>query len=367
MNSKDYKEFIRWEMAARDHIDLKRCYVDVADGDLPAGVLLSQIIYWFLPSRETGAHKTTVEFDGQRWLVKSRHEWWDECRLTPKTFDRAIELLRDAGLVQTCIAKWSNKPTLHLALQWDNFIKRLKYVVDHPLDKPSSRKGSYHPRKGVVGSSPLVNNQSDKGEFTKGEEGRSPKVKKGVDQRSITLTKSTTKTTPKITNLPKRQKRSSPKPRLILKDPPETDHMRLMRELFELTGPFPDGGAQGKAAKWLLEKHGLEKSIKCLRALVGQLRDRHHWRDSRVSLLTVQKEIGSWEITGQRPDLALVGKQTDEPGRFQQDHEVETNPRILELSSRDRTPEETQELAELLGFQSTTTQQRRAKECLINI
>ena len=42
------QEFIAWEQVSRDTIDVKRCYVDIA-GDLVAGILLSQIVYWHLP------------------------------------------------------------------------------------------------------------------------------------------------------------------------------------------------------------------------------------------------------------------------------------------------------------------------------
>ncbi|WP_250126629.1 hypothetical protein [Chroococcidiopsis sp. CCMEE 29] len=76
-------QFILWEIRSRDCIKVKRCYIDVAQ-DLEAGVLLSQIIYWHLPNKER-EQKPTVQRDGQ-----AREDWWDECRLTPKQFDRAI-------------------------------------------------------------------------------------------------------------------------------------------------------------------------------------------------------------------------------------------------------------------------------------
>ena len=45
------QEFIAWEQVSRDTIDVKRCYVDIA-GDLVAGILLSQIVYWHLPDKD---------------------------------------------------------------------------------------------------------------------------------------------------------------------------------------------------------------------------------------------------------------------------------------------------------------------------
>ena len=48
MNGDASRRFLEWERRSRDTIDVKRCYVDVAGG-LVAGVLLSQVVYWFLP------------------------------------------------------------------------------------------------------------------------------------------------------------------------------------------------------------------------------------------------------------------------------------------------------------------------------
>jgi hypothetical protein len=53
---------------SRDVIDVKRAYIRVA-GDMAAGVLLSQCVYWFLPARD-GSSKLTIERDGKWWLAK---------------------------------------------------------------------------------------------------------------------------------------------------------------------------------------------------------------------------------------------------------------------------------------------------------
>lgn len=108
------EEFYEWERASRDVIDVKRCYVDIA-GDLASGILLSQIIYWFLPDRE-GKLKLRIEREGEFWLAKNRTEWWEECRITKKQFDRAITVLRDKGLVTTKRFRFRGSPTVHIRL-----------------------------------------------------------------------------------------------------------------------------------------------------------------------------------------------------------------------------------------------------------
>jgi len=110
------EDFQRLEAASRDTIDVKRCYIDLS-GDLVTGILLSQIIFWFLPSSK-GRNRLRIEREGKYWLAKSREEWWEECRISPKQFDRAIKILRDKGLVETRIFKFSGFPTLHVWLNW---------------------------------------------------------------------------------------------------------------------------------------------------------------------------------------------------------------------------------------------------------
>lgn len=108
-------EFIRWEVASRDTIEVKRIYVDLA-GDLAAGVLLSQIIYWYLPSKADDLPKVRILKEGKLWLAKSRKDWWEECRLTPDQVDRCLSILEKRGLITKKVFKFSGDPTTHIWL-----------------------------------------------------------------------------------------------------------------------------------------------------------------------------------------------------------------------------------------------------------
>ena len=48
-----FEDFLKWEETDYDSIKVKRIYIDIAE-DLVAGLLLSQIIYWHLPSKKDG-------------------------------------------------------------------------------------------------------------------------------------------------------------------------------------------------------------------------------------------------------------------------------------------------------------------------
>lgn len=82
----------------------------------------------------------------------------------------------------------------------------------------------------------------------------------------------------------------NPALRAVDTPPAESPHSRMMQALQERTGAISDGAAQGKAIKWLLE-HGYneQQAVECLDALRSE-----EWRTTRVSWLTVQKEIGDW-------------------------------------------------------------------------
>lgn len=93
---RNIEDFIYWEKTSRETIDFKTIYVDIA-GDLVAGLLLSQIIYWNLPNKKGESKLTTIR--GKKLLVKKRSDWFDEIRITEKQYDRAIDILSKKRLV----------------------------------------------------------------------------------------------------------------------------------------------------------------------------------------------------------------------------------------------------------------------------
>lgn len=133
----DLKEFLLWEQATRDCIDVKKIYVDMAD-DLVAGILLSQIVYWNLPNKE-GKTKLRVKKDGALWLVKGRDDWWDECRIKPRQFDTAFKKLEEQSLVEKKVMKFAGETKVHIRIIWENFLVALQahlenFEVDSSLD-----------------------------------------------------------------------------------------------------------------------------------------------------------------------------------------------------------------------------------------
>ena len=115
-------DFLAREQADNDGFYTKKMYIDIA-GDLIAGILLSQIVYWYLPSKDNGATKLRVVKDGELWLAKGRDDWWEECRITAYQFDRAIKVLCDIGIVEKKIFKFNGNPMIHVRIVPDKFLE----------------------------------------------------------------------------------------------------------------------------------------------------------------------------------------------------------------------------------------------------
>src|SRR5688572_3050719 len=104
--------FLSWEKHSRDVIDFKKIYVDMA-GDLVAGLVLSQTVYWHLPGAD-GITRLRVSKGGELWIAKRREDWFEEIRISPKQLDRALEILVDKELIYAAVYGFAGTPTKHV-------------------------------------------------------------------------------------------------------------------------------------------------------------------------------------------------------------------------------------------------------------
>jgi hypothetical protein len=111
----DWYSFVQWELSSRETIDFKMIYVDIAGGDILAGLLLSQIIYWNLPGKD-GSSKLRVEKEGKPWLARKHTEWHSEIRMTEDQVRRALGVLKDLLFVEVKLFKFDGAPTVHIHL-----------------------------------------------------------------------------------------------------------------------------------------------------------------------------------------------------------------------------------------------------------
>lgn len=101
-------------MNTGDGVLVQPALIDMA-GDFQAGILLSQIVYWFRPTVE-GKTRLRVRIDDQLWLAKSYEEWYAETRMSEKQVRRALRLLQSKGLIEIRKAIFNRAWTLHVRL-----------------------------------------------------------------------------------------------------------------------------------------------------------------------------------------------------------------------------------------------------------
>ncbi|MFW8627662.1 hypothetical protein [Deinococcus sp. ME38] len=160
-----FQDFLVWEYTSNDTIDLKRIYCDLAGG-LKPGLLLSQILYWHLPSKK-GGRKLTINKLGRLWLAKADQDWYPEIRLNKQEALASRRILEELGLITCMIWKFAGKNCVHIAVNEQEFLNQLTAMINiseeirdaGPINKarrvgpkkPGSKPGAGYRRKKVGG------------------------------------------------------------------------------------------------------------------------------------------------------------------------------------------------------------------------
>ena len=160
-------------------------YIDIT-GDLIAGTLLSQILYWFSKTKD-GKSRVRVFKEGKYWLAKGREEWFAEIRISPKQYDSAISKLKKAGFVETKIFKFRGVPTTHVRPECDVIGEK----VDEWKKNVAKMLAEDEPPAGFTDSSNPV--------LPDGGNGIYPNGKMELPERGNSITETTTKTTNNFT------------------------------------------------------------------------------------------------------------------------------------------------------------------------
>ena len=119
--TEEFMLFLKWERSTRDTIDFKKIYVDMAD-DLVAGLLLSQIVYWYMLPDKDGQSKLRVFRNGEWWIAKGRKDWYEEVRITAYQFDRASAILVNLGMLAKDCFRFNGMRTVHVRLVKPQFM-----------------------------------------------------------------------------------------------------------------------------------------------------------------------------------------------------------------------------------------------------
>lgn len=130
-----FEKFLLWENAGREIVSTKKAYIDMSGGDLVAGVVISEIIFWHLPNKD-GQSKLRVQHDNKLWIAIRRTEWWDRCRVTERQADKALKMFADCGIIEKKVYKFKGEPTVHVRVVEEVFLKAWNNATIVPLENP---------------------------------------------------------------------------------------------------------------------------------------------------------------------------------------------------------------------------------------
>ncbi len=116
-------------------------------GTVTAGILLSQILYWFGPTK-SGNTKLRVIKQDLFWLAKSREEWQAETGLSFKQIKSAQDRLVELGIIEVALHRFDGYTHNHIRINQDVLLDLLQ-----GLPSPTPKKKSLHPYKGADFSS----------------------------------------------------------------------------------------------------------------------------------------------------------------------------------------------------------------------
>lgn len=102
---------------------MRPIYVDMAGGDLIAGILLSYMASKLGDSDAVISDSAGLHWAHERlWIVKTWEEWWKECRLSRFLLGRAKRHLESLGLIETSVYQFREVPMTHYRIKWDEFL-----------------------------------------------------------------------------------------------------------------------------------------------------------------------------------------------------------------------------------------------------
>jgi hypothetical protein len=124
-----WEQFQAHELSYHDIILCRKTYIDMMDGDLAAGVILSKIIYWFSNSPETGKPRVQKRWKGELCLAKMHDDWFDECRVRSRTARRKIKLIEEKGYIRVEQHMFNGKNQCHIFLNKERFLKHYNLAL----------------------------------------------------------------------------------------------------------------------------------------------------------------------------------------------------------------------------------------------
>lgn len=114
---------------ALPHCLVKVAYINLT-GDLASGVLLSQLAYWFRPTKTGHSRLKVISASGHLVIAKRHEDWARECGLSARQARYALRKLEELGLVSVTVERFNGAPTTHIWLNLDHLQEKIGGVVE---------------------------------------------------------------------------------------------------------------------------------------------------------------------------------------------------------------------------------------------
>lgn len=92
-------------------------YVSLLGGDIPAALMLSQLVYWYMPDKN-GKTRQRVRKGIYFWIAKSWQHWKEELGLSRAQSRHCIDKLVGLGLIEKKRYRFDGTPMIHVRFPW---------------------------------------------------------------------------------------------------------------------------------------------------------------------------------------------------------------------------------------------------------
>jgi hypothetical protein len=99
--------------------------IDICEGNFHDAILLAQIVYWCTPGA-SGETRLRRRHEGELWIAKRHHEWYDETRVKEGTARACLRRLRAKGLIHYALVGEGHDLMPYLRVNWEGLGRALQ-------------------------------------------------------------------------------------------------------------------------------------------------------------------------------------------------------------------------------------------------
>ena len=123
----DYgKAFVEGARTNQVGVFISETFVGINDGNLHDAILFAQIMYWHMPSLETGKTRLRVKNDGEYWVAKNHKDWLPECFIKERSVRNIIPRLLGRKLIYYKLSGFAGSKMPYIRVNWSGLEAAIK-------------------------------------------------------------------------------------------------------------------------------------------------------------------------------------------------------------------------------------------------